>query len=89
MAALDLHLEQPPEQLAANLRQAFSGIVAGNVKAEGIREIEKDGPFILDGDAVLMKKMDKLLRDFVDQHRMKLPGGSDYQPCYKIADQTD
>ena len=89
MAALDLHLEQPPEQLAANLRQAFSGIVAGNVKAEGIREIEKDGPFILDGDAVLMKKMDKLLRDFVDQHRMKLPGGSDYQPCYKIANQTD
>ncbi|SDI01900.1 hypothetical protein SAMN04488136_14514 [Vibrio xiamenensis] len=88
MAALDLHLDQPADKLAAALRQAFSGIVAGNVKAEGIREIEKHGPFIIDGDARLMLKMDKLLRDFVDQHRMKLPGGSDYVPCYKIAPQS-
>ncbi|PMH37504.1 LOG family protein [Vibrio sp. 10N.286.49.B3] len=84
MAALDLHLEQPPEKLAANLRKAFSGIVAGNVKAEGIGEIEKNGPFIIDGDAQLMKKMDTLLTDFVKQQRMKLPG-SKYTPCYKIA----
>ena len=33
----------------------------------------------------LMKKLDKLLQDFVDQHRMKLPGGTDYEPCYRIA----
>ncbi|MGD8109537.1 nucleotide 5'-monophosphate nucleosidase PpnN [Vibrio sp. NTOU-M3] len=85
MASLDLHMNQRPENLAAALRQAFSGIVAGNVKAEGIREIERKGPFILDGDATLMKKMDKLLKDFVEQHRMKLPGGSEYEPCYKIA----
>ncbi|MGY3568976.1 nucleotide 5'-monophosphate nucleosidase PpnN [Vibrio paucivorans] len=85
MASLDLHLDQRPENLAAALRQAFSGIVAGNVKAEGIQEIERKGPFVIDGDAELMKKMDKLLNDFVDQHRMKLPGGSDYVPCYKIA----
>ncbi|NCO46243.1 MAG: DUF3412 domain-containing protein, partial [Vibrio sp.] len=57
----------------------------GNVKAEGIREIERHGPFIIDGDAQLMKKMDLLLKDFVAQHRMKLPGGSAYEPCYKIA----
>ncbi|OLQ89316.1 LOG family protein [Vibrio ponticus] len=88
MASLDLHLNQRPENLAAALRQAFSGIVAGNVKAEGIREIERKGPFILDGDAQLMKKMDRLLKDFVNQHRMKLPGGSDYVPCYKIATET-
>ncbi|MBA5763674.1 LOG family protein [Vibrio sp. 404] len=88
MASLDLHLNQRPENLAAALRQAFSGIVAGNVKAEGIREIERKGPFILDGDADLMKKMDRLLKDFVEQHRMKLPGGSDYVPCYKIATST-
>ncbi|GAK86999.1 decarboxylase family protein [Vibrio ponticus] len=88
MASLDLHLNQRPENLAAALRQAFSGIVAGNVKAEGIREIERKGPFILDGDADLMKKMDRLLKDFVAQHRMKLPGGSDYVPCYKIATET-
>ncbi|KGY13861.1 LOG family protein [Vibrio tubiashii] len=84
MASLDLHLNQRPENLAAALRQAFSGIVAGNVKAEGIREIEHHGPFLLDGDDILMKKMDKLLRDFVEQDRMKLPGGTAYEPCYKI-----
>ncbi|MBD0788490.1 LOG family protein [Vibrio sp. Y2-5] len=84
MANLDLHLNQRPEVLAANLRQAFSGIVAGNVKAEGIREIERHGPFTLHGDPKLMKKMDKLLKDFVEQDRMKLPGGSAYVPCYRI-----
>ncbi|EGQ9716119.1 nucleotide 5'-monophosphate nucleosidase PpnN [Vibrio alginolyticus] len=85
MEQLDLSLDQEPQILAANLRQAFSGIVAGNVKAEGIREIERRGPFTIHGDAVLMKKLDKLLKDFVEQHRMKLPGGSDYEPCYRIA----
>jgi hypothetical protein len=84
MASLDLHLNQRPENLSAALRQAFSGIVAGNVKAEGIREIERHGPFILDGDVTLMKKMDRLLQDFVVQDRMKLPGGSAYEPCYQI-----
>lgn len=84
MANLDLHLNQKPEVLAAKLRQAFSGIVAGNVKAEGIREIKRKGPFIIDGDPALMKKMDRLLSDFVGQQRMKLPG-SEYIPCYKIA----
>ena len=85
MAQLDLSLDQEPQVLAANLRQAFSGIVAGNVKAEGIREIERRGPFTIHGDPVLMKKLDKLLQDFVEQHRTKLPGGSDYEPCYRIA----
>ncbi|MFV0447771.1 MAG: nucleotide 5'-monophosphate nucleosidase PpnN [Vibrio sp.] len=84
MANLDLHLNQRPEVLAANLRRAFSGIVAGNVKSEGIREIERHGPFTLHGDSKLMKKMDKLLKDFVEQHRMKLPGGTAYVPCYRI-----
>ncbi|MCA0935742.1 nucleotide 5'-monophosphate nucleosidase PpnN [Vibrio alginolyticus] len=85
MEQLNLSLEQEPQVLAANLRQAFSGIVAGNVKAEGIREIEARGPFTIHGDPVLMKKLDKVLQDFVDQHRMKLPGGSAYEPCYRIA----
>ena len=83
MSALDLHLDQPTENLAASLRQAFSGIVAGNVKAEGIAEIEKHGVFKLHGDPKLMKKMDRLLQDFVKQGRMKLPG-SKYEPCYEI-----
>ncbi|CAM4103539.1 nucleotide 5'-monophosphate nucleosidase PpnN [Vibrio neonatus] len=83
MHNLDLHMDQAPESLAANLRKAFSGIVAGNVKAEGILEIEKKGPFIIDGDKELMKKMDTLLGDFVKQQRMKLPG-SKYTPCYQV-----
>lgn len=87
MEQLNLSLDQEPQVLAANLRQAFSGIVAGNVKAEGIREIEARGPFTIHGDPVLMKKLDKVLQDFVEQHRMKLPGGSAYEPCYRIAHQ--
>jgi pyrimidine/purine-5'-nucleotide nucleosidase len=83
MASLDLHWDQPPAQLAANLRRAFSGIVAGNVKETGIRAIAKHGPFQLHGDKELMKLMDRLLKSFVQQGRMKLPG-TEYVPCYEI-----
>ena len=83
MASLDLHRNQPPQLLAANLRRAFSGIVAGNVKEGGIRAIEKKGPFKLHGDKELMHLMDRLLESFVRQQRMKLPG-SQYIPCYEI-----
>jgi hypothetical protein len=83
MAALDLHLAQDKAKLAANLRRAFSGIVAGNVKDEGIRAIRQHGPFTLSGEPVLMQLMDKLLQAFVEQGRMKLPGSA-YQPCYEI-----
>jgi pyrimidine/purine-5'-nucleotide nucleosidase len=83
MAALDLHLEQPPQQLAANLRRAFSGIVAGNVKEEGLKAIKQHGPYVLSGEPNLMKAMDRLLQAFVEQGRMKLPG-SKYTPCYTI-----
>ncbi|AUJ72092.1 nucleotide 5'-monophosphate nucleosidase PpnN [Pseudoalteromonas sp. NC201] len=83
MSSLDLHLEQPKQLLAANLRRAFSGIVAGNVKDEGITAIKQHGPYELSGDKSLMADMDKLLGAFVAQGRMKLPG-SKYIPCYKI-----
>lgn len=83
MRALELHKEQPVHQLAANLRRAFSGVVSGNVKDEGIRAIEKHGLFELKGDEEIMEPMDKLLAAFVKQHRMKLPG-TEYIPCYKI-----
>ncbi|MCW7762485.1 nucleotide 5'-monophosphate nucleosidase PpnN [Photorhabdus luminescens] len=84
MADLNLHPDQPPEKLAASLRRAFSGIVAGNVKEVGIQAIEKQGPFKIHGDVKIMGHMDKLLKDFVKQHRMKLPGGTAYEPCYEI-----
>jgi pyrimidine/purine-5'-nucleotide nucleosidase len=84
MASLNLHKDQPVESLAAALRQAFSGIVAGNVKQAGIDAIEKYGPYQLHGDPELMKQLDKLLYSFIKQNRMKLPGGSRYRPCYEL-----
>jgi len=83
MAALDLHRGRAPHELAADMRRAFSGIVAGNVKEEGMRQIEKDGPYEIHGDPDFMHALDTLLQSFVAQQRMKLPG-SKYVPCYKI-----
>jgi pyrimidine/purine-5'-nucleotide nucleosidase len=83
MAALDLGRDQPPHLLAANLRRAFSGIVAGNVKDQGIRRIEEHGPFELRGDPDIMSLMDQLLESFVAQQRMRLPG-YEYRPCYRL-----
>ena len=85
MAGLKLTREQPVHELAANLRRAFSGIVAGNVKDKGIRLIEQHGPYAITGERDIMQQLDQLLQAFVDQHRMKLPGGSAYTPCYKLA----
>lgn len=84
MANLKLSPDQPVEVLAADLRRAFSGIVAGNVKEVGIRAIEQYGPYKLHGDPEMMRRMDDLLQGFVAQHRMKLPGGTAYIPCYEI-----
>jgi predicted Rossmann-fold nucleotide-binding protein len=83
MARLALHRDQPRHELVANLRRAFSGIVAGNVKEAGIAAIEARGPFEITGDPVLMRLLDELLRGFVAQGRMKLPGTA-YKPCYRI-----
>ncbi|MGJ8513334.1 nucleotide 5'-monophosphate nucleosidase PpnN [Carnimonas bestiolae] len=83
MADLDLHGDIDKAELAANLRRAFSGIVAGNVKDQGIAEIERHGPFKLNAEPELMRRLDTLLKSFVKQQRMKLPG-SDYVPCYTL-----
>ena len=83
MKNLELHKDQDIHQLAANLRRAFSGIVAGNVKEEGILAIEKYGKFEISGDEKIMSPLDDLLTSFVEQQRMKLPG-SQYIPCYEI-----
>lgn len=82
MAALDLHFGRPVHELAADLRRAFSGIVAGNVKEAGMRRIEQHGPFEIRGDAAIMASLDDLLRAFVEQRRMKMSG--EYQPCYRV-----
>jgi len=82
MAGLNLHRDQPAHLLAADLRRAFSGIVAGNVKEEGLREIERHGPFEITGDPGIMRALDALLRAFVVQRRMKI--ADDYKPCYRV-----
>jgi hypothetical protein len=83
MAALDLRRDQPPARLAAHLRRAFSGVVSGNIREEGIRAIEEHGPFELRGDPGVMKQLDELLAAFVAQQRMRLPGKR-YEPCYRV-----
>ncbi|KEI71939.1 nucleotide 5'-monophosphate nucleosidase PpnN [Endozoicomonas elysicola] len=85
MANLELHKSLPTHQLAANLRRVMSGIVAGNIKEDGVNLIRKHGPYKLSGEPELMKQMDNLLQSFVEQYRMKLPG-SHYEPCYEIID---
>jgi predicted Rossmann-fold nucleotide-binding protein len=83
MRNLQLRTDQERHLLAADLRRAFSGVVAGNVKDQGIRAIEEHGRFEIRGEANIMGPMDALLAAFVAQHRMKLPG-KQYNPCYRI-----
>ncbi len=82
MSSLVLSRDLPVHELAANLRRAFSGIVAGNVKEHGLRMIEADGPFTIHGDADIGRPLDDLLQAFVAQRRMKLLG--EYKPSYRI-----
>jgi hypothetical protein len=84
MLALALHREQPAHSLAFNLRRAFSGIVAGNVREAGIARVEKHGPFELRGDRQIIGELGKLLEDFVAQRRMRLADPGAYVPCYRI-----
>jgi predicted Rossmann-fold nucleotide-binding protein len=88
MAGLKLHRDQAPHQLAAQLRKAFSGIVAGNVKADGLLSIQQHGPFQLQGESAVLQPLDGLLTAFVAQRRMKLPG-SHYEPCYRLSGMSE
>ena len=83
MAQLDLSKALPAHDLAANLRKAFSGIVAGNIKEQGIQSIEELGPFIINGDPNIMNPMNELLHSFVEQKRMKV-AVEKYKPCYEL-----
>jgi hypothetical protein len=83
MARLELSSQLPRHELACNLRQAFSGVVAGNVKEQGIEAVELHGPFALHADAKIAEALDTLLRSFVAEGRMRLPGQG-YTPCYRV-----
>jgi len=82
MAELNLSKDQPRAKLAADLRRAFSGIVAGNIKPDGIQAINEHGPYKISGDKNIMQALDALLNSFQKQNRMKLSG--DYTPCYQL-----
>jgi pyrimidine/purine-5'-nucleotide nucleosidase len=83
MRALRLASDQPVHERAANLRRVFSGIVAGNIKEYGVNAIERYGPFELCGEPSIMAQLDRLLRSFVAQRRMKFTG-AEYTPCYRL-----
>jgi predicted Rossmann-fold nucleotide-binding protein len=83
MRQLQLHRQQAPHELAANLRKAFSGIVDGNVKEHGIRAVAEKGPYEISGERDVIGPLDELLRSFVAQKRMKIPT-QEYVPCYRI-----
>lgn len=83
MAALKLDRSITPFQLASNLRKAFSGIVAGNVKPFGIEQIKRHGPYLMQGEPRIMELLQGLLDSFVAQRRMKIDY-ENYHPCWKI-----
>jgi len=83
MAALALGRGLAPHELACNLRRAFSGIVSGNVKEEGMRRVERHGPFELRAEPRIARALDALLRSFVADRRMRLPGQA-YTPSYRV-----
>ena len=74
MAGLQLNRNQPKHLLAADLRRAFSGIVAGNVKPVTLKLVREKGLFEINGEKEIMLALDKLLTSFIAQRRMKLPG---------------
>ena len=85
MAALNLTRAQSAADLSFELRKAFSGIVAGSIKAQGLAQIEAQGPFQLRGDPEIMTPLAELLQDFVDQKRLTLPIDN-AKPCYEVVD---
>src|SRR5690554_159237 len=82
MDAVELRLDQPVHERAVNLRRAFSGLVAGNVKERGIREVEEKGPYRLRADAQIIDPLEELLTSFAEEGRMKLDGS--YRACYVL-----
>jgi predicted Rossmann-fold nucleotide-binding protein len=83
MKNLNLSFNQTAYDMALNLRSLFSGIVAGNVKSNTIKEIQDNGPFEIKGDRDLIQAIDELLTMFINDGRMKVNKES-YVPCYTI-----
>ncbi|MBN2702050.1 MAG: LOG family protein [Methylothermaceae bacterium] len=82
MAELRLLAELPSHELAAELRRAFSGIVAANVKEQGISQVEQLGPFEIRGHRKILEPLENLLVELVAQKRMRL--AEHYEPTYRL-----
>src|SRR3546814_17743824 len=82
MAALDLHHRRKPHALAADLRRAFSGIVAGHVKQDLMLRLEEFGPFQTPGGPDITQTTDALTSAFVDPPVVQ-PSG-DYHNRHKV-----
>lgn len=83
MLALELHQQQEQYQLAANIRNALSGIVSGNVKEAGMQAVESKGPLKIKGEREILEPLATLLKSFEKMQRMKI-SSSGYVPCYEI-----
>ena len=83
MHSLDLSRDQEPWQLACNLRSAFSGIVTGNVKENGIKAVAAHGPFKLHGEKEIIDSLGQLLESYIKQGRVLL-SQKEYKPCYVL-----
>ena len=83
MSELNLSKDQPIHELALNLRKAFSGIVAGNVKPDGVALVEEKGPFVIRASQDISESLSRLLQAFVKDKRMTLPT-REYVPCYRV-----
>lgn len=83
MLALQLDQNQDTYKLAANIRNTLSGIVAGNVKEEGIKAVEAKGPLKIRGDKKILQPFASLLDSFAAMQRMKI-SSTGYEPCYEI-----
>ena len=82
MSALNLSRTIPPEQLAADIRRAFSGIVTANIKAAG-RAATPEDPFVIHGEKAITQPFERLLKRFEAQGRMPLQPAA-YSACYQF-----
>ena len=56
-----------------------------NVKPEGMEMVQKHGPYELHGDPEILRNIDILLSEMVQQNRMKL-SQEEYTPCYRLVE---
>ena len=82
MTALNLSRANPPDQLAADIRRTFSGIVAANIKAAG-QVATADKPFVIHGEKDITQPFERLLRRFEEQGRMTLQPAT-YSAAYRF-----